>query len=574
MNSIRGIAASNGVAIGPTYLYLPQIPPVSAQEVADADAEIDRLERAIESVDHDLLASANTLAQKAAQKDAQVFEAHRMFLQDPMFIGEIKQQITQKRLNAEFCTLEVASDIKVLFENMEDEYFRQRSQDIVDVGNQLIRALLGVPGPRLDSFPQPCIIVAETLFPSDTAQMDVAQVKGFITALGGPTAHAAIFARCLGIPAIVGAGSEVLKLCAKERFALLDGGEGLMLIDPDQTTVRQYEEKQRVLQAKNERSLKHALEPARTLDGTQVEVVANIGQAVEAASAVENGAEGVGLLRTEFLFIDRNEAADEDEQYRQYAAIGDVFGEKPVVIRTMDIGGDKRLPYLPMEPEDNPFLGLRGLRLCLTMPEIFKTQLRAIYRASAGHNLKIMFPMVSTVGEILQAKKIVADVLVEMETRQIPCSKVEIGIMIEVPSAAVAADTLARHVDFFSIGTNDLTQYTLAADRMNASVQNLADAFHPAVLRLIKNTIQSGHRAGIWIGLCGELAGNPLAVPLLLGMGLDEFSMGKASIPEVKEAIRKWSIQKAQEVAAHALELEDAEAVRAYLCSVQPGQGT
>lgn len=571
MRTIHGIAASKGIAFAATYLYMPNAPCVPTFDVVDVVAETNRFEQAVNLVDADLTEMANNLAAKTTQKEAQVFEAHRMFLQDPMFVGEIKKQISEKHLNAEICTLEVAANIRTIFENMEDEYFRQRSQDIVDVGNRLIRCLLGVPHPRLDSFEQPSIVVAETLFPSDTAQMDVSKVKGFITAVGGPTAHAAIFARSLGIPAVVGAGPEVLDLCTQGQFALLDGEEGVMLIEPDESTLQKYQEKQRLQNENSARSLQFAHEAAKTLDGIPIEVVANIGQVPEASQALEMGAEGVGLLRTEFLFIDRDEAAGEEEQYEIYKAIGDAFGTKPVVIRTMDIGGDKGLPYLQMEQEENPFLGLRGLRFCLKNPEIFKTQLHAIFRASVGHNLKIMFPMVSTVDEILKARQLVAVVLKDLDERKIPYADVEIGIMVEVPAAAVAADVLARYVDFFSIGTNDLTQYTLAADRTNASVQNLADAFHPAVLRLIQNAISAGHERGVWIGLCGELAGNALAVPLLLGMGLDEFSMGKASIPEVKEAIRKWSRKNAEEVVENALKLDDAPAVRAYLSSLQPG---
>jgi len=570
MNAIHGIPASSGIALGFTFLYLPKLPEVTVYEVGNTDGEVKRLERAIKAVDDDLVSLASIIAARATLDEAQVFEAHRMFLQDPMFVGEIVQQIKMKRLNAESCVANVVSDFCGKFENLEDEYFRQRSQDIADVGNRLSRALLGILNPRLDCLSKPSIIIAENLFPSDTAQMDVRQVKGFVTVLGGPTAHAAIFARSLGIPAIVGASCEILELCSKENFAILDGDEGTFFFDPDEATIREYEKRQRVTMENALHSLKFANQPAKTLDGTRVEVVANIGQVSEAIQALDKGAEGVGLLRTEFLFLDREEAPDEDEQFNQYSEIGDAFGDRPVVIRTMDIGGDKRLPYLTLEAEDNPFLGLRGLRLCLKNPEIFKVQLRAIFRASVGHNLKIMFPMVSTVNEIQKARQIVSEVLAELADRQVNYSKVEIGIMIEVPAAAVAADVLARHVDFFSIGTNDLTQYTMAADRTNSSVQDIADAFHPAVLRLIQQTIRAGHEAGIWIGLCGELAGNPLAVPLLLGMGLDEFSMGKASIPEVKETIRKWSVEKARKVTAHALSLPDAVSVRDYLCNLKP----
>jgi phosphoenolpyruvate-protein phosphotransferase len=349
---------------------------------------------------------------------------------------------------------------------------------------------------------------------------------------------------------------------------ILDGESGQVLVDPDQPTIDAYKTRQREEAALMEKAFQEVRQPAMTLDGKVVEVVANIGQVSEAALAVEQGAEGVGLLRTEFLYLDRTTAPGEDEQYENYLAIAQAFDQLPVVIRTLDIGGDKQLPYVPQEPEDNPFLGLRGLRLCLAMPELLKCQLRAILRASLGHNLKIMFPMVSTLSEIRQARQVLAEARSELDERHVPYAEVEVGMMVEVPAAAVAADLLAPHVDFFSIGTNDLTQYTLAADRTNQVVQSLADAFHPAVLRLIDATIRAGHAAGIWVGLCGELAGDPQAVPLLLGMHLDEFSMGKASIPLVKQTIRRWSGEQCEQIARQALQLEDAQAVREYLHSL------
>lgn len=568
MEWLHGICASKGIAIGPAFLYLPELPVVPSITSIGVESEIERLEGAITQVEITLANLKDRLMEKNATEEAQIFEAHAMFLKDPAFVGEIKQKIRQEEINAEKAVEQIMLSLQQTFMEMENEYFRARADDIVDVGQRLIRTLLDIPQPDFQSMMVPSIILARELLPSDTALMDGDMVLGFATIGGGQTSHVAILARSLGIPALVAVEPALVEVTAGTT-CIIDGENNQIGIDPGGSMVKQYRKRMQSRQSEYEQALLHADEPALTKDGKQVEVVANIGQVLEAGDAVHQGAEGVGLLRTEFLFLDRTEAPSEDEQLQNYNAIAEAMGERPLVVRTLDIGGDKPCKYIHVEPEDNPFLGLRGLRLSLTLPDLFKTQLRALLRAAYGHNLKIMFPMVSTVQEILQAREVLRQAKTELDQEGLDNGFVEVGIMVEIPAAAVIADQLAKHVDFFSIGTNDLTQYTMAADRGNADVQRLIDAFHPAVLRLIHQTIQAAHEAGIWVGLCGELAGDPLAVPLLIAMELDEFSMGKASIPPVKQEIRKWSLLEARAVLEACLQLDDGSKVRRYLKDAQ-----
>lgn len=564
MKTIHGIGASDGIAIGPAHRYLPAPLAIERHEVEHVAAEVQRLDVAAVKVEAELAEIQARLEAEVGHKDAAIFEAHRLFLSDPAFLGRAKEVVEAERLNAEAAVEAVMGELRQTFEAMTDEYFRQRAADVDDVGRRLIRTLLDLPQPSLKDLPRPCIVVADDLTPSDTAQMDRARVLGFCTARGGRTAHAAILARSLGLPAVVGAGAGVLDI-AQDNLLIMDGEGGLVIEMPDEATIRDYETRRAEFATWRAAARIAAREPAVTRDGQRVEVVANIGGVGETTAVLENGGEGVGLLRTEFLYLDRATPPDEEEQAAAYGTIAEALGQRPLVIRTLDIGGDKVLPYLPMQPEDNPFLGHRGIRLCLAAPELFKVQLRAILRAALGHNTKIMFPMVATVGEVRCAKAVLEEARAELEARGVRYGQPEIGIMVEVPAAAVAADVLAREVDFFSIGTNDLTQYTLAADRTNALVQSLADALHPAVLRLISETIRCAHEVGIWVGLCGELAGDPEAAPVLLGLGLDEFSMAVSSIPTVKAEIRKWSLAEAKTVAEAALRQEDAVAVRTLL---------
>ncbi|PWH19297.1 MAG: phosphoenolpyruvate--protein phosphotransferase [Anaerolineae bacterium] len=566
MKKLKGFGASRGIAIAPPLFYLPQLPPISDETITDIDHEILRFDHAIKEVEIQIDSIQQNLGNQISKKDAEVFDAHRLMLHDPLFYDEIVKIIRDKSLNAPKAIQIVSDKICQTFESMEDDYFRQRASDIIDIRNQLIHTLLGTSQPRLSSLDRKSIVVAEELFPSDTAQLDASKVMGIVTARGGATSHAAIFARSLGIPAVVGVGDKLLDHQSISML-IIDGELGDVILNPTEETIIAYTARKE----KEENSSKHAKleckKPAITKDEKVVEIVANIGQIGEAEEALELGAEGVGLLRTEFLYLDRENAPTEDEQYEIYHQIAEVFGKHPVVIRTLDIGGDKRLPYISQLPEENPFLGVRGLRLCLLQPELLKCQLRAILRAAVGHNLKIMFPMVSTVNEIKQARQLLEEAKYELTDRQVAFGDVEIGIMIEIPSAALISDHLSLYVDFFSIGTNDLTQYTLAVDRTNHLVQNLADAFHPAVLRLIDRTIKSAHQSGRWVGLCGELAGEILAAPILLGLHLDEFSMSKASIPSIKQIIRSLSVKTCEGIAQQALLLDDSQSVREYVKS-------
>jgi phosphoenolpyruvate-protein phosphotransferase len=561
MKTIKGIGASEGIAIAPTFWYLPELPPIERRKVDQIDVETQRLASAIAKVDTDLMELKTQLEKEIGHEKAAIFEAHRMILSDKAFVGRAHEIISNDQINAEAAVNSVMHEFRQTFEAMEDEYFRERAMDVVDVGRRLLRAIMDLPQPSLAELPHPCIVLANDLTPSDTARMDRKNVRGFCTARGGKTAHAAILARSLGIPAVVGAGAEILDI-PQDHTLILDGQIGTVIVEPDEATLSEYEYRRTLLSELRAKAMATAHEPAVSLDGRQVEIVANIGTVEEAEQVLKCGGEGVGLLRTEFLFIDRTTPPDEDEQTNAYRTIAEVLGERPLIIRTLDIGGDKPLPYLPLHKEENPFLGQRGIRLCLAMPDMFKIQLRAILRAADGYDIKIMFPMVAHIDELRAAKVLLQEAHAELDTRNVPYGEPDIGIMIEIPAAALTADILAKEVDFFSIGTNDLTQYTLAADRTNALVQDIADALHPAVLRLIDKTIRHAHEAGIWVGLCGELAGDPVATPVLLGLELDEFSMAPNSIPFVKQVIRCWSVEEARQLANEILLLDSEAQVR------------
>jgi phosphocarrier protein FPr len=441
-----------------------------------------------------------------------------------------------------------------------------RASDVEDVGQRVLRKLMAMEPPSLE-FVEPSILIAADLSPSDTARLDPSRVLGICTELGGATSHSAILARGLGIPAIVGLGNALWTLDDQQLVAV-NGSSGQLWLHPTETELAILRDEQAQWQKAQEEARLQSRQPAVTADGRAVEVAANIGGPHDVAVALEFGAEGVGLFRTEFLFLDRETAPTEEEQYQAYRQVANELGDRPLIIRTLDVGGDKPLPYLDLGQEENPFLGWRGIRFCLGHPEIFKPQLRAILRAGAGRNVKMMFPMIGTIDEIRTAKGLVAEVKEDLATDHIPFDdNMDVGIMIEVPSAVAIADILAAEVNFFSIGTNDLTQYTMAADRGNSNVAELAQALNPAVLRLVSQTVNAGHEAGIWVGMCGELAGNALATPLLVGLGLDELSMSAPSIPAVKDAIRKVTVAQARRLAKTVLNLESAQAIAECLAS-------
>ncbi len=564
MTTRDGIAASDGIAIGTAFVYRPEVPETEARTVEDPEAEQKRFTEAAEKVASHLEELRNHVSSTIDDEQAEIFEMQREFLDDPSFVGEIKELITSESIDAVSATKRVTQDLVAEFQTIEDEYFLQRADDIRDVSTRLIRSLLGLEDAALSELPEESIIVARDLSPSDTAMMDVDKTLALCTETGSATSHTAIISRSLGVPSVVGVGE--LENLEGEQKVIVDGTAGRLIIDPDEETLEAYRRKQEEWQAERNRIMAQAAEPVNTRDGVHVEVVANAGSPAEARRAKELGAEGIGLLRTEFLFLDRETLPDEDEQYEMYREVIEPFDDGPVVVRTLDVGGDKNVPSISMPQEQNPFLGRRGIRLSLSQPEMFRTQLRAILRAAVGHNVKIMFPLVATLGDFEGGRKQVERAKQELTERGVEFNDgCELGIMVEVPSAAVNAAQLARHVDFFSIGTNDLTQYTLAVDRTNELVADLADPFDPGVLNLISRTIDAAHEAGKWAGMCGEMAGDPRALPLLLGLGLDEFSMAGGRVPKAKAGLRGLSSAELREPARNALGLATAQEVREYL---------
>ncbi len=558
---VQGIGASPGIAIGPAFQFAKVEVDVERRPIENPAAEWERFEAALETAREQLGQVLAKAEEETGAEEASIFEAHLMMLKDPELLKEVRAAIEDEELNAEAAIHEAAESYAQMLEAMEDEYLGARAADVRDVAERVVRVLLDLPQSPAAELSDRSVILARDLTPSDTVLLDKSLVLGFCTAEGGKTSHTAILARSLALPAVVGAGREILEIPEGETV-VLDGTAGILIVRPDEETVEEYQERQERIASTLEKAREKADEPAMTRDGKRVEVVANIGNVAGAQSAVEAGAEGVGLLRTEFLYLERDALPDEEEQYKAYKAIVDVFGDLPVILRTLDIGGDKELPYLDLPQEMNPFLGVRAIRLCLARPELLKPQLRAALRAGIDGNLKIMFPMVSRVSEVEAARELLEECRRELEDEgQEVAGDIEIGIMIEIPAAVVMADRLAETVDFFSIGTNDLSQYTMAADRTNADVAALVTGFQPAVLRLVRDTIEAAHGGGIWVGLCGELAGEPLAIPILLGLGLDEFSMNPPAIPLAKQIIRQLTVDEAREVAREALRAESPEAV-------------
>jgi phosphoenolpyruvate-protein phosphotransferase len=565
MHKFQGIPASPGIAIGPAFCFQEADLGIDRYAVQDVEAEIQRFEQAIVDAASQIADIKEKALIEASAEEAAIFDAHALFLQDPALIDAIRTAMREQLLNAEAAVSDGVEAQAMALEAMEDEYFSARAADVRDVGQRLLRLLLGISEADLSTLVEPSIILAKDLTPSDTVRLDKKLVLGFLTALGGPTSHTAILAKALNLPAIVGAGDAVLQIESGATVAI-DGNSGEVTNDPDTDTQAEYAERKKVFQKESEVALSRAHEPAITQDGKAIEIVANVGNPDDTQQALDHGAEGIGLLRTEFLYMERPSAPDEEEQLAAYDTILDLMEDRPVVVRTLDVGGDKAIPYLDLGEEANPFLGWRAIRMTLDDPDFFKIQLRALLRASPGHDLRIMFPMVATLLELRDARQLLEEARNEViEAGNEVAESVQIGIMVEIPSVAVLADRFAKEVDFFSIGTNDLTQYTMAAERTNEKVAHLGDACHPAVLRQIQRVIEAAHKEGIWVGLCGELAGDADAIPILLGLGLDEFSMAPASIPRAKEIIRKWHVSDAESLIATVLDMDSAEEVRAFI---------
>lgn len=545
---IVGVKASAGVAIGKAFLLTAPDMQIKTVAVEDAASEIHRFEEALERAKADLQQIALRVEKEMGAEQADIFRAHLLVLEDPELVDTVKDKITQEMTNAESALHDVAQAFIGLFEQMDNDYMRERAADIRDVTKRVLAYLLGVNFFHPGSLTEEVIIVAEDLTPSDTAQLDRRYVKGFVTDIGGRTSHSAIMARSLEIPAVVGT-QTITSAVQPSTLVILDGHEGVVIIDPSEEEIALYTRKQAEYAEQKAELEKLVHNPTITADQHHVELAANIGSPADVAGALANGAEGVGLFRTEFLYMGRDDFPTEEEQYLAYKQVLAGMGDKPVVIRTLDIGGDKHLSYLDMPEEMNPFLGYRAIRLCLDRQELFRTQLRALLRASAHGNLKIMFPMIATLEEFRAAKAILEEEKQGLQNSGVAVSdRIEVGIMIEIPAAAMMADVFAREVDFFSIGTNDLIQYTMAADRMNERVAYLYQPYHPAVLRLLRNVIEAGHSQGKWVGMCGEMAGDPIAVPILLGLGLDEFSMSASSILPARKQISQLS---REEMAKH-----------------------
>ncbi|AUS09877.1 phosphoenolpyruvate--protein phosphotransferase [Laceyella sacchari] len=564
--TIQGVGAAPGINLGTAVWWRKEQPTVTVKTVADTQAETAKLKQAINQTKEQINTLRQTAAERMGEEEAQVFDAHLAFLDDPGFTGEMENRIHSQKKNAEAICQEVTEEMSALMASLDDEYMQARADDIRDVGSRLLLNLLGKKPFDPSQLKAGDVVVAEELTPSDTAQFPEG-IAGMVTAKGSKTAHAAIMARTLGIPAVLGLGAWIDNIQDDDKL-IVNGDKGTIILNPSEAEEQEARQLIAAQKEAREAALKEAAADAYTADGKRIQTFANIGSLNDIELAVKNHAEGVGLFRTEFLYLESDHWPTEEEQYQAYAKVLSAFNGRPVVIRTLDIGGDKDLPYADLPKEENPFLGHRAIRYCLANPDVFKTQLKALLRASVHGNLWIMFPMIENLSEIRAAKALLEECRQELTGAGTEVADdIKVGIMIEVPAAAVTADLLAKEVDFMSIGTNDLTQYTLAADRGNEQVAHLYDAAHPAVLRLVKMTCDAANKAGILVGMCGELAGDVTMTEILVGLGLHELSMSASAIPEVKQRVRLIDSAKAKALADKALQLEDGDQVRALIRS-------
>lgn len=551
-DGLAGIGAAPGLAIGPVF-QLRQTAVKLTNEFAGTAAEQATLNKAL-AEGKLALRDLQQQMEAHARDEAAIFEVHQELLTDEDLLEAVQQKIEAQQ-NAGQAWQATIEERAAIMAALDDPLLAARAADIRDVGNRILKLLTGEAN-EVTWPDHPVVVIAHDLTPSDTAMLDPKKVLGFATAVGGPTAHSAIIARALSLPAVVSVGEGLLKV-ADGTAVILNGSSGIIQLNPDAAAQEKAKNDLAAAKKQQQAAREQANEPAITLDNHRIEIAANIGGAADAVKANASGAEGVGLLRTEFLFLDRATPPSEDEQFTVYRQIAEAMAGKPVIIRTLDIGGDKPLPYVQVPPEDNPFLGERGIRLCLNRPELLREQLRAILRAASYGSLRIMFPMVADMSEWRAAKAMVDEIRAELNAPELP-----VGIMIEIPAAAMMADVFAQEVDFFSIGTNDLTQYTLAMDRMHPSLAGKSDGLHPAVLRLIEATVRGAHAAGKWVGVCGELGADPQATPILLGLGVDELSVSVPSIATVKAKVRTLTRTEAQKLAAQALACATAQEVR------------
>ena len=567
--NIKGIAASNGIAIAKAFkLIEPELTVVKAT-ISDVEAEINLYKEALVKTTEELQKIKVKAAQNLSEEEAAVFDAHINMANDPELLSQTTDKIKSESVNAAYAFDEVSNMFIMMFESMDNEYFRERAADIKDIKKRILAHLLGVKVNDPSTIDEQVVIIAEDLTPSDTAQLDRNFVKGFATNIGGRTSHSAIMARSLEIPAVVGT-KTILEDVKDGDMIILDGLEGNVIVNPTAEQVAHYEEVAKQYEAQKAEWAKLKNEKTVSKDGQHVELAANIGTPKDVEGVLANGGEAVGLYRTEFLYMGRDNFPTEEEQFEAYKAVLEAMGDKPVVVRTLDIGGDKELPYLHLPKEMNPFLGYRAIRLCLDDTDLFRTQLRALLRASAYGKLRIMFPMIATLNEFRSAKALLLEEKAKLVAEGVTVSEeIEVGMMVEIPSAAVLADQFAKEVDFFSIGTNDLIQYTMAADRMNEKVSYLYKPYNPSILRLVKMVIDAAHKEGKWTGMCGEMAGDQTAIPLLLGLGLDEFSMSATSILPARSLISKLSKAEMADLAAEALNKSTVEEVIELVESIQ-----
>lgn len=565
--AFKGTGASPGIALGKALVVEHKELVIEKRTITDVDDEIAKLRDAVQVSKVELEKVKEKAAKELGEAEAEIFGAHLLVLEDPELTGAAEAKIADEKVNADFALNEIKEMFVAMFESMDNEYMRERAADIKDVTNRVLRHLLGIKVVDLSALDEEVVLVAHDLTPSDTATMNKKMVLGFLTNIGGRTSHTAIMARTLEIAAVVGL-TDITENVKDGDFVVFNGDTGEVIINPDEETKAAYAAKKQAFEEE-----KKALELLKgkesvTLDGRRVELAGNIGTPNDIEGLIKNDAEGVGLYRTEFLYMDSDKLPEEDTQFEAYKAVLEGMSGKPIVIRTLDIGGDKKLDYLPLDEEMNPFLGYRAIRLCLDRTDIFKTQLRALYRASVYGKLRIMFPMISSLEELLKAKEVVKEVQAELDAEGIAYAKdVELGMMIEVPSAAVISDVLAKHVDFFSIGTNDLIQYTTAVDRMNQKISYLYNQFNPAVLRLIKMVIDNAHKEGKWVGMCGEAAGDQMMIPILLGFGLDEFSMSPISILPARKLITSVNEADMKKFADEVLAMGTAEEIKAHVAN-------
>ena len=562
----KGTGASPGIAMGKALILKECELIIEKKSIEDVEVEVKKLQEAVSKSKLELTKVKEKALEELGEHEAQIFESHLLVLEDPELLDSSIAKIREEKVNADYALNEVKEMFVGIFESMDNEYMRERAADIKDVTNRVLRNILDIKVVDLAALEEEVILLANDLTPSDTATMNKKKVLGFLTNVGGRTSHTAIMARTLEVAAIVGL-NDITEKVQDGDYIVFNGDSGEVIVNPDEETIQKYSELKNNFEEYKESLKQLKGKSSITLDGRHVELAGNIGSPNDVEGLINNDAEGVGLYRTEFLYMNKEDSfPTEEEQYEAYKAVLEGMNGKPIVIRTLDIGGDKELPYFNMEHEMNPFLGYRAIRLCLDRKDIFKTQLRALYRSSVHGKLRIMFPMISSLEELLSAKEVIKEVLTEMDANGEAYSKdVEVGMMIEIPSAAVISDILAKHVDFFSIGTNDLIQYTCAVDRMNQKISHLYNQFNPAVLRLINMVIDNAHKEGKWVGMCGESAGDPLMIPILLGMGLDEFSMSPISILPARKFITSVNYEDMKKLAKEVLAMGSAEEIKGYI---------